>query len=472
MLRWLRIAQREHYIASSVSRFAWRWWRSSPPNFGIVLIALAGVAGSVWDPRWGFATVLAQAGPLGLSVKGVTSPLYWTARLKRVAAVSGALIVSGLLSGAVAGVPVLIGATLLGAPVLVDLALALLAPVERRLGARWVEKAAAKLRSVRPEVVAITGSYGKTTTKGYVAHLVGGSRRTVASPASFNNRMGLARAINEHLVPGTEVFVAEMGTYGAGEIAELCSWIPPRVAALISIGPIHLERFKTEERIVEAKAEILDRAQVGVICVDHPLLERLAGEREESMTITRVSADGGVVTIDGTVVTEVPDGVFGANLAVALGIGMALGVGLEEMELRIPGLPRPDHRLSTTVSESGVAIIDDTFNSNPAGARRGLETLDRLGANGRRVVVTPGMVELGPLQESENQRWGRDAAAVADHVLIVGRTNRRALLRGAGMSDASVTVVGSRSEAVDWVRGNLSAGDAVLYENDLPDHYP
>lgn len=190
------------------------------------------------------------------------------------------------------------------------------------------------------------------------------------------------------------------------------------------------------------------------------------------MQIMRVSAADGVVNIDGEEITQVPDGVFGANLAVALGIGKALGVPLEDMKRRIPDLPSPDHRLSTTVSGSGVAIIDDTFNSNPAGARRGLEALLRLGSSGRRVVVTPGMVELGPLQQSENESWARAAAAVSDDIVIVGRTNRRALLKGAESGNASVTVVGSRSEAVDWVRGNLGPGDAVLYENDLPDHYP
>ncbi|MDX1469326.1 MAG: Mur ligase family protein [Acidimicrobiia bacterium] len=472
LLRWLRIAQREHYIPASVTRFAWRWWTSSPMNVAILLGAVAGTAGALRDAIWGFAVVAAQAGPMGLTVMGRTSPVYWTARLKRVAALAGVLIVAGLVSGVAMAMPLLIAMTLLGAPAIVDASLFALRPIEKRLGTRWVDKASAKLRAVGPEVVAITGSYGKTTTKGYVAHLVGGSRRTVASPASFNNRMGLARAINEHLVPGTEVFIAEMGTYGPGEIAELCSWIPPKVAAMVSIGPVHLERFKTEERIVEAKSEILDGAGLGVICVDHPLLYRLADERAKSMPIRRVSAANGAVTVDGDAIADVPDGVFGANLAVAFGIGMALGVDVEEMKKRIPDLPRPEHRLSTTVSDLGVTIIDDTFNSNPAGARRGLEALRRFGAEGRRVVVTPGMVELGPLQESENESWARDAAGVANDIVIVGRTNRRALLRGAETGDASVTVVESRIEAVDWVRGNLVAGDAVLYENDLPDHYP
>ena len=107
----------------------------------------------------------------------------------------------------------------MGAPVLVDVALALVRPVEARLLKPYVDRARQRLGAVAPRVVAITGSYGKTTTKGYVAHLVAGSFSVVATPASFNNTAGLARAINEHLATGTQVFVAEMGTYGAGEIA-------------------------------------------------------------------------------------------------------------------------------------------------------------------------------------------------------------------------------------------------------------
>jgi UDP-N-acetylmuramoyl-tripeptide--D-alanyl-D-alanine ligase len=139
---------------------------------------------------------------------------------------------------------------------------------------------------------------------------------------------------------------------------------------------------------------------------------------------------------------------------------------------RLHDLPRPEHRLSVSTSERGFSIVDDTFNSNPAGARSGLELLSRIGAGGRKVVVTPGMVELGPRQHQENRSFAAEAAAVVDDLLIVGGTNKRALLEGSATGTASVTVVASREDAVEWVRQNLGPGDAVLYENDLPDHYP
>ncbi|MGI9609554.1 MAG: glutamate ligase domain-containing protein, partial [Acidimicrobiia bacterium] len=291
---------------------------------------------------------------------------------------------------------------------------------------------------------------------------------------------GLARAINEQLLPGTEVFIAEMGTYGKGEIAELCRWIPPDVAAMVAIGPVHLERFRTEERIVEAKSEILDRADTGVIAIDHPLLAALAEERSANLDVVTAStgADASVrvlagkVYIDGRDVGEVAPEVFEINLGVAVAIGLALGGDADALAGRLDDLPRPEHRQSISKGEGGFVIIDDTYNSNPGGAIAALSKLQKEGKNGRKVVVTPGMVELGPRQREENASLSAQAASIADDLLIVGATNRAALLEGSAHGPASVTVVGSREEAVLWVRSHLGPGDAVLYENDLPDHYP
>jgi UDP-N-acetylmuramoyl-tripeptide--D-alanyl-D-alanine ligase len=480
-LRWLRVAQREHYLPPSVATFAGRWWISGPANVFLLSLMVIGLIGSWWSDWWAFLVPAAQVGPVGLSIRGRTSPLAWTARLRRVA------ILAGVLLAAVFGLGVSLGSAFFVAlgvfllPAIVDLALLALGPIERIIGSKWVDQAATRLKTSGAKVVAITGSYGKTTTKQYAAHLLSGRFRVVASPASFNNRMGLARAINEHLLPGTEVFVAEMGTYGPGEIEELTAWIPPDVAGLVAIGPVHLERFRTEERIVAAKSEILDRAPVGVISVDHPLLARLAEDRSRTMEMitvsgtgapARVSLDGGVVRVDGVEVGEAPPDVFGVNLAAAIGIGLALGLDPSEMTARLGGLPRAEHRQTVSTSERGFTVIDDTFNSNPAGARAALSLLERSGDGGRKVVVTPGMVELGPRQHQANAGFAADSSARPDDLVIVGRTNRRALLEGSVNGDASVTVVSSRQEAVEWVRENLGPGDAVLYENDLPDHYP
>jgi UDP-N-acetylmuramoyl-tripeptide--D-alanyl-D-alanine ligase len=185
-----------------------------------------------------------------------------------------------------------------------------------------------------------------------------------------------------------------------------------------------------------------------------------------------VTIDDGSLRIDGVEVARVPPEVFALNLAAAMAIAIALGLEAGDLIGRLDDLPRAEHRQSISRSDRGFSIIDDTFNSNPAGARSGLNHLSQVGAGGRTVVVTPGMVELGPRQFDENRSFAAEAAAVVDDVVVVGMTNRRALLEGSGKGKASVTVVASREEAVDWVRQNLGPDDAVLYENDLPDHYP
>ena len=189
------------------------------------------------------------------------------------------------------------------------------------------------------------------------------------------------------------------------------------------------------------------------------------------MAVIEVSAVGGI-SIGGERVMGTPVGVFGANLAVALGICRALGVEPDDVGRRVSTLPSAEHRQSVTTAGAGFTIIDDTFNSNPAGARSALELLSDLGADGRKAVITPGMVELGPVQDEVNRAFAEGAADRVDHFVIVGKTNRKALTEGSVNGRASVSVVDSRDEAVAWAQANLGPGDAVLYENDLPDHYP
>lgn len=471
-LRWLRVAQREHYLAGQVTRFETRWWWSSPVNILLAGAAAVGLGASLFDLRWGFLVAVAQIGPVGLPVRGASSPLAWTGRLRRLATLAAVIAVGMVMTGATLGLAVVVVSPLFFLPFLIDLALVVLAPYEKRQGNKWVSRAASKLDLIGAEVVAITGSYGKTTTKNYVAHLLSSQVRVVASPASFNNRMGLARAVNENLTPGTEVFVAEMGTYGPGEIAELCEWIPPKVAAMVAIGPVHLERFRTIENIVASKAEILDQAEVGVVCVDDEPLADLARDRARTMRIIEVSAAGGAVHVDGEKVADVPDSAFARNLAVAMGICVALGVDIDAVVTRIGDLPTAEHRQSVNTAEGGFTIIDNTFNSNPAGARTALARLTDLAGGGNTALVTPGMVELGPAAYAENFALAREASRQVDNLVIVGRTNRKALIDGSANGTASVTVLDSRAEAVAWIRSHLGPGDAVLYENDLPDHYP
>ena len=486
-LRWLRIAQREHYLPPAVSRFSVRWWTAGYPNLALAAAAIIAAAAEWW---WSGAALVAVAieghGPPGLGMRGVTSPLVWTNRLVRVATTTALLMAAVLAWSAAAGRAGLAAAALVAMPAMVDVALAINLPLERALSNKWVTEAAGRIKRVAPRVVAITGSYGKTSTKLYLAHLLEGRVRVVASPASFNNRLGLARAINERLSPGTEVFIAEMGTYGPGEIAEMCTWIPPEVAVITAIGPVHLERMRTEERILAAKKEILAEDAVAVLGIDHPGLSQLAeSESRAGRRVIRCSGAGrpcavdvdpgsGKVKVEGRPIGEVDLRIHHPlNVAAAVGAVLALGGNPDEIAPRLGTLPSPDHRLATVVNERGVTVMDDTFNANPEGARAALGRLaERSSPGGKRVVVTPGLVEMGPRRRLENRALGEAAAEAGTHLLVVGRTNRRALLEGARGGEARVLVLDNRLQAVRWARANLERGDTILYENDLPDHYP
>lgn len=487
-LRWLRVAQREHYLPWSVSVFARRWWLIDAVNLTLIAVAATSAAlalvGVVPLVTGSVTLVCVLVGPIGLSLKGTSSPLAWTDRLRRVALAAGFLWVIMVAIGGLTGSIGLLAYEAVALPLVVDVALAIMWPLEMRSQRTWIDQASARITAVQPTVIGITGSYGKTTTKEYTRRLLAGHGATVATPASFNNQMGLAKAINEHLSDGSRYFIAEMGTYGPGEITEMCQWVPPQVAVITAIGPVHLERFGSLERVVEAKSEIFANAEVVVLNVDDDHLARLAASIKDKRVI-RVSArqaatadivlaadgDNIEVRVDGAVVAQVPSVPLLSNLACAIGVLVALGLPLARLADALRGVDTPDHRQSVFTSEAGVVIIDDTYNSNPVGGQAALDRLAQLG-NGRRVVVTPGMVELGDQQALENRHFAKNAGSVADQLVVVAKTNRKALLEGAANVSLPVIVVPSREAAVAWVRENLGPGDAVLYENDLPDHHP
>jgi UDP-N-acetylmuramoyl-tripeptide--D-alanyl-D-alanine ligase len=373
----------------------------------------------------------------------------------------------------------------LAVPPVLALSTRLLRPLEERRAQRFVDLAVTRLQRVRPTVVAITGSYGKTSTKHYLAELLSGDGGVVASPRSYNNRAGLSRSINENLAEGTRVFIAEMGTYGPGEIRALTTWCPPEIAVITAIGPVHLERMKTLDVIEAAKREITERATTVVLNVDDSRLARwsgplrAAGKRVIAVGSTSTEAEVRV-TLDAhrwTLIAEGVNlggidevlGVQPTNLACALGAALALGVDRAALLERVRRVTPVESRLNVVTADSGVVVIDDTFNANPASARAALNVLTSLDLTGRRVVVTPGLVELGGEQNSENILLAQRVAAVPAELVVVARTNVEALEAG---YEKPLQRFDTRDEATAWIRSFLVSGDAVLYLNDLPDHYP
>ncbi len=502
LLRWLRVLQREHYEPSSMSRFLGRW--SSPPVASAksverfknkrpitlshvlmvalvvtvvtrvdLLVVVVSVAYGLWCP-------------LGLSIRGRTSQLQWTRRLKTIALVATAASLAAGVAGAFTVRPWLLAVAMVWAvPLVLDVTARVLAPYEDRRAQAFVDQATQRLRRVNPRVVAITGSFGKTSTKNHLADLLGSDSAVVASPRSFNNRAGLSRTINENLADGTRIFIAEMGTFQAGEIRALCEWCPPEIAVVTALGPVHLERMKTVDVIEQAKFEITERAATVVLNVDDGRLarwlDRLSEQGKRVRTAGSLNADASVrvvvegmnwtVIVDGTTLGTVASlaGVQPTNVACAIATALELGVAEQEVASRLARVTPVANRSNVVTAPSGVVVIDDTFNANPASAVAALKLLSSLPLVGRRIVVTPGFIELGREQYSANMSLGQKVAVMGAELVVVGRTNVQPLVGG---YDQPLRRFDRRDEAVEWVRSALVAGDGVLYLNDLPDHYP
>jgi UDP-N-acetylmuramoyl-tripeptide--D-alanyl-D-alanine ligase len=502
MARWLRVLQREHYEPNSMRRFLGRWStpqvssakaleRSKerrPVTLSHVLIfALVATALSRVDFLIVLVTVLyGLLCPQGLSMRGRTSKLRWTRRLVVTSVVATLLSVAIGAGGLFTARPWLAFVAMVWAvPVTLDLTSRLLAPYERHHSREFVNQAILRLARVQPRIVGITGSYGKTSTKNHLVDLLSVDGGVVASPRSFNNRSGLSRAINENLADGTRIFIAEMGTYGPGEIRELCSWCRPEIAVVTALGPVHLERMRSIEVIDQSKYEITERASTVVVNIDDERLARWvdrltqSGKRvrtagsEHSMASVRVIDDGPLwsVMVDNETVasTHRVNGIQPTNLACALAAALELGMATEQIAARVGLVSTVASRSNVVTAPSGVVVIDDTFNANPASALAAINLLGSLDLTGRRVIVTPGLIELGGEQYGANMELARRAASLSTTLVAVGRTNVKPLQVG---YSGPMKRFDTRDDAVAWVRTTLVPGDGVLYLNDLPDHYP
>ena len=372
---------------------------------------------------------------------------------------------------------------------------AVLSPVQRSINGKYLRAARRKLDEIKPVVIGVTGSFGKTSTKFAIAGLVGSPEEVLATPGSYNTPLGVCRTINEEMRDAHRFFVVEMGAYGEGEIKELCDFVRPTVGVLTAIGPAHLERFGSMDAIRRGKYEIVTSLPpdgVAVMNTDDLEVRALADQTSNAKVVRYgldseghpdVAAQEVQVTPEGTAMTITTGGqsiavksrLLGRHSIghVLAGVAVATSVGrsLTELAGSISKLQPVEHRLQIIEGTGGVIVIDDAYNSNPEGAEAALEVLAQMPAR-KRVVVTPGIIELGEVQAEANEAFGERAARVADTVIVVARVNREALSSGAAKAaGAEVVLVDSLSEAQDELAKRIGSGDVVLFENDLPDQY-
>ncbi|MBQ3940726.1 MAG: UDP-N-acetylmuramoyl-tripeptide--D-alanyl-D-alanine ligase, partial [Oscillospiraceae bacterium] len=370
-------------------------------------------------------------------------------------------------------------------------------PVERHIQNGFIKDAQRMLReSPNLTVIGITGSYGKTSVKYFLHTLLKSHFDVLMTPGSFNTPMGVVRTVREQLRPTHEIFLCEMGARRAGEIKELCDIAEPTYGILTSIGPQHLETFRTIETIIETKfalADAVEAAGKGVCFVncDNELIRNNLGSRTRTVAYgmqpdcayyadnLRVTHEGTAFDLhcpDGSVLEHLQTSLIGAHNAVNLAgaIGMALHLGVTEQEIRIQlrKLTAPPHRLELKRSGNAV-IIDDAYNSNPSGSKAALDALAMF--PDCKILITPGMVELGEKQNELNAAFGRQAAAVCDYIFLVGEKQAVPIRQGieeAGFDMSRVTVTHTVDEAIAQAYAlRTQQRKVILLENDLPDNY-
>ena len=349
---------------------------------------------------------------------------------------------------------------------------------EAPINAKYVKRAKAALAEAKKrglKVVGITGSFGKTSAKNVLAAMLSEKYRVLTTPSSYNTPLGIARTVNGANLADYDVFIAEMGARNVGDVAELCRLCAPDYSLLTGVCPQHLESFKTVENIVRAKGEIIagtaDKTFVAASCYGYYKNEQKA-ERCDCLSEVKADCTGTEFTLTlGGGTRRVKTVLLGAhcadNIALCAQAAYAAGVGLDEIAAAISSLQFAEHRLQLLKS-NGVNILDDGYNSNVLGAKAAIEVLRSFG--GKKIAVTPGLVELGVLEESENEALGGELVGL-DYIILVGETLVRAIERGyiaAGGDAEKITVVPTLQSAQEVLKGIISSGDCVLFLNDLP----
>lgn len=374
-----------------------------------------------------------------------------------------------------------------------------LQPVEKSIGNRYIADAKRRLADMPSlKIVGITGSYGKTSTKHYLYAILSQHFDTLMTPGSYNTPMGVVRTVREMLKPYNEVFIVEMGAKQCGDIREICDIVHPQIGIVTAVGPQHLESFKTLQNVCNTKFELVDAlpsdglavvnndfAPIAERKVDNVKIERYGISNPQGCDYTasdiKYSSHGTSFTING------PDGYNLAlrtalvgecnisNLLAAVAVARAMGVSDAEISYGVQQIKQVEHRLNIKDAGNGVTIIDDAFNSNPAGSRMALDVLASMRSDtGRRIVITPGMIELGAMQAELNTEFGRNIAKCADLAYIVGQYNQEAILQGiaeGGLPPEKVKTFDTFIEAYNYAIAHKQQGDVILIENDLPDTF-
>ncbi|MHC1786873.1 MAG: Mur ligase family protein [Christensenellales bacterium] len=451
----------------------------------------------IWLPLASLLTIL-----LGLGIgkyfhagKGSIKRLQYTARIKRlVAALSLVMLALGLIIWAVLPVLGLSALLALFLPLWVALAALLVWPLEQAIKRLFMRDAGRLLDAQKGLIrIGITGSYGKTSVKFFLETLLRQRYSVLATRASFNTPMGIARVIREDMQPAHRVFIAEMGARHRGDIRELCRLVQPSIGILTAVGPQHLETFHSIEKVRDTKYDLIASLPLdgfalfyndGGICrelydkTNKP--KAIVGQPGDDLWAEDLSLgyEGSAFTLclkDGTRL-KVSTSLCGEhnvrNILLAAACARHLGLSDVQLQRGISQMQAVQARFKPETLPDGTTVINNGFNASPESSRASLQMLAQY--PGRKIVVTPGFVELGALEKSYHEALGSHIASAADIALLIGHKRtlpiRESLVRE-GFDPQNIHVFISLKEAQGYLDSIRRPGDIILYENDLPDQY-
>lgn len=388
----------------------------------------------------------------------------------------------------------ILGAMAYLTPFLVMFANIINIPVEKQVFYHYRRIAKRKLKSiVNLKVVGITGSYGKTSSKNIVSDVLNIKMNATPTPKNFNTPYGLIRSINNHLDKFTDVFIAEMGAFKRGEIKELCKLVKPSYGILTNIGTAHLESFGSRENIQYGKFELIEslpKDGAGILNGDDEY--QLSYPLKNTCKIIWIGIDNSNVDVRATNIKLTSEGttfdclfkgeetvyhfetkLLGKanvyNILAAIALGKEFGMEMDQIIVGVTKVKSIEHRLELK-KLGDITIIDDAYNSNPVGSKMAVEVLGMM--PGKKIIVTPGMIELGPEQYEQNMKFGEIIADVCDDVILVGEDQTKPIVDGLearNFDKTHIHIINDVKKAFPMMQQLKGANTYVLLENDLPD---
>ena len=370
-------------------------------------------------------------------------------------------------------------------------------PVERMVYLHFKRKAQKKLKSMpNLKIIGITGSYGKTSSKRILGEILNVKYNALPTPKNLNTFNGLIMTVNNYMDKFTDIFIAEMGAYVRGEIARLCKLVKPKYGILTTIGTAHLESFGSQENIQKGKFELIESLPqdgFGVLNGDDPL--QVNYKRKNKVRIIWIGIDNKDADIraenikcshKGTTFDVIIKGdkkkypfetnLLGRhnvyNILSAIACGKEFDIDMEDLQRAVSSVKPVEHRLELK-RLGNFYQIDDAYNSNPVGAKNACDILKMM--PGMKVVVTPGMIELGDKEEELNEKFGEQIAEVADLAILIGEKKTKPIKAGLlkkGFDKEKIIVFNDVRESFPYIMELANDKEVyALYENDLPDAF-